>query len=221
MSMDEEEKPIIYYLDDTEEGRRDLQMQLRSLFEADFKVLEMPLSQAVEEYTKLLADQPIAGIFIDQNLDETGEIAGYTGVKLVGYLRAIFTKLPIYLVTGHLIQGELESEEAGDADLVVSKGELVTDSPTSLRFRRQFLRRVEQYEKALRDTQLRFRGLLSKKFGEGLSPEEKSEYDALRVTREIATDEAEGQSAKAVNDQIDKIADLLRRVDQIKERTSE
>lgn len=219
--MEDDEKPIIYFLDDTLEGRRDLEMQLRSLFVENFRVVEIPLKRAVEDYVVFLADHDVAGIFIDQNLDETGEVTGYTGVKLSGYLRTIFPKLPIYLVTGHLIQGELESEAAGDADSVIAKSDLITDSPKSLKFRRQFLRRVEQYDEALTATQQRFRVLLGKKFGSGMSSEEAEEYESLRLSRELATDAAEDKATAAVSEQLNKIDVLLQRVREIKQRVSE
>lgn len=214
----EDIKPIIYFLDDTPDGRRDLNKQLLTLFSEEFDVLELPLETSPEQYLAYLDGKQVAGVFIDQNLDETGEITGYTGVKLAGFIRSYFPALPIYLVTGHPIQGELMSEEAGDADSIVSKGDLITDSPPSLKFKKQFLRKVDQYDKALSETQHRFRDLLAKKFSHGLTKDEDNEYEALRLSREVPTNVLEDGSALLINEQLGKISELLSKVEEIKQR---
>lgn len=214
---DDDSQPIIYYLDDSPDGRRDLAIQLRALFSSDFAVRELPLEQDVVVYVQMLEGLPVAGIFIDQNLDETGEITGYSGVKLASYLRTLYQEMPIYIVTGHPIEGELESEEAGNADSVVAKRELILDSARAAKFRKQFLRRVAQYEKALSHRQQRFRGLLAKKFNEGLDPIEAAELETLRLNHEMPTDEAEDAATAAVSAKIEEISDLLRKVAELRE----
>jgi hypothetical protein len=216
--MSEEEKPVIFYLDDTTEGRRDLKMQLRCLFNADFAISELPLERAPSEYVRHLSDIWVAGLFIDQNLHESGEISGYSGVKLAGHLRTFYPEMPIYLVTGHPIEGELESEEAGNADSVVKKGDLVIDTQTSLRFRKQFLRRVQQYQRALSDRQNRFRELLAKKFNDELSESEAKEYGEIKSARELPTNVSESPTEQALTEQLDKIKALIERVDDLKHR---
>lgn len=209
-------KPIIYYLDDIPEGRRDLRMQLRALFEGDFEVLELPIERDINRYLNHINDLPVAAIFIDQNLDESGAITGYTGVKLASYLRTILQDLPLYLVTAHPIQGELESEEAGNAEAVIGKTTLLLDSPASRRFRLQFLRRVGQYEKALSESQRRFRELLPRKLRGELAPDELAEYKGLKGARDLVTDAAEEGNTVAVEKKMEEIEKLLAEVEKVR-----
>lgn len=209
-------KPIIYYLDDIPEGRRDLRMQLRALFEPDFEVLELPLEHDINRYLTHIHDLPIAAIFIDQNLDESGAVTGYTGVKLASYLRSILPDLPLYLVTAHPIQGELESEEAGNAEAVVAKTKLLLDSPSSRMFRRQFLRDVGRYHDALSENQRRFRELLPRKLRGELEPNEITEYESLRSARDIVTEAAEEPNTVAVQQKMTEIEHLLAEVEKVR-----
>ncbi|MCW1925810.1 hypothetical protein OKA05_24845 [Luteolibacter arcticus] len=212
-------KPIIYYLDDIPEGRRDLRMQLRALFEPDFEVQELPLEQDIGRYLDHIHDLPVAAIFIDQNLDESGEISGYTGVRLASFLRGILPELPLYLVTAHPIQGELESEEAGNAEAVVAKTSLLLDSPTSLRFRRQFLRDVGRYHDALSSDQQRFRDLLPRKLRGELQADELAEYETLKTARNIVTEAAEEANTEAVQEKMGEIQRLLEEVEKVRRST--
>ena len=209
-------KPIIYYLDDIPEGRRDLRMQLRALFEPDFEVLELPMEQDVNRYLLYIHDRPVAAIFIDQNLDESGVITGYTGVKLASFLRGVLDNLPLYLVTAHPIQGELESEEAGSAEDVVAKTSLLLDSPASRKFRRQFLRDVGRYNDALSENQRRFRELLPRKLRGELEGDELAQYESIRGARDLVTDAAEEASTAAVQQKMEEIEKLLAEVERVR-----
>jgi hypothetical protein len=213
-------KPIIYYLDDIPEGRRDLRMQLRALFEEDFEVLELPLERDINRYFSHINDLPVAAIFIDQNLDESGAITGYTGVKLASFLRIVLPNLPLYLVTAHPIQGELESEEAGNAEDVVAKTTLLLDSPASRRFRRQFLRDVGRYNDALSENQRRFRELLPRKLRGELEPEQLVEYENLRCARDLVTEAAEEANTAAVEQKMEEIEKLLTEVEKVRKSTN-
>ncbi len=194
-------------------------MQLRALFDPDFEVAELPLEQDVNRYLSHIHDRPVAAIFIDQNLDESGLITGYTGVKLATFLRTIQPEIPLYLVTAHPIHGELESEEAGNAEAVISKTSLLLDSPTSLRFRRQFLRDVERYHDALSANQQRFRELLPLKLRGELTLEELTEYENLRIARDIATEAAEEPNTEAVHKKMEEIEKLLADVENVRSST--
>jgi CheY-like chemotaxis protein len=209
-------KRIIYYLDDIPEGRRDLRMQLRALFEPDFEVTELPMEQDINRYLGHIHHHPVAAIFIDQNLDESGAITGYTGVKLASLLRTVLPDLPLYLVTAHLIQGELESEEAGNAEAVVAKTTLLLDSASSRRFRLQFLRRVGQYEKALSENQRRFRELLPRKLRGELSSDELAQYQSLKSARDLVTEAAEEASTTAMQQKMLEIKKLLSEVERVR-----
>jgi hypothetical protein len=209
-------KPIIYYLDDIPEGRRDLRMQLRALFEVDFEVLELPLEQDVNRYLIHIHDRPVAAIFIDQNLDESGAITGYTGVRLASFLRGVLPNLPLYLVTAHPIQGELESEEAGNAEDVVAKTSLLLDSAASRKFRRQFLRDVGRYNDALSENQRRFRELLPRKLRGELEGDELAQYESIRGARDLVTDAAEEANTTAVQQKMEEIEKLLAEVERVR-----
>lgn len=210
-------KSIIYYLDDIPERRRDLKMQLRALFEPDFEIRELPLEADINRYPTHIQGLPVSAVFIDQNLDETGVVSDYTGVKLASFLRGILPELPLYLVTAHLIEkGELVSEEAGNAEAVIAKDELITDSPASKLFRKRFLRDVGRYNDALSKNQQRLRELLPRRLRDELTPEELNEYNALKVSRDMVTDAAEEANTLAIRSKMEEIEKLLADVEKVR-----
>jgi hypothetical protein len=174
------------------------------------------MEQDVNRYLLYIHDRPVAAIFIDQNLDESGVITGYTGVKLASFLRGVLDNLPLYLVTAHPIQGELESEEAGSAEDVVAKTSLLLDSPASRKFRRQFLRDVGRYNDALSENQRRFRELLPRKLRGELEGDELAQYESIRGARDLVTDAAEEASTAAVQQKMEEIEKLLAEVERVR-----
>ena len=210
-----DELPIIYFLDEEESQRNVIRNALRKLFADGYEIKELPVLNEMADYLPFLDSRDVAAVFIDQHLDQTGEITGFTGVQLSQMLREHFREMPIYVVTGHAIEGELTSEKAGATDGVVSKSAIAIGDPRSLAFKQQFLRRVGQYDRALNQQQTRFRELLFKRLKGTITQEEKDELERLEIERQMPTATAEAKMEKHVSTEIGEISELLKRVENL------
>lgn len=211
-----EDLPIIYFLDEEEDQQFFLKMALTALFGATHEIRLLPVLQEMTGYLMLLDAGNVSAVFIDQQLDQTGEITSFTGVGLAEFLRKHFPLMPIYVVTGHQIEGsELTTEKAGATDAVIPKPNLVIDSPLSLMFKQQFLRRLERYDEALTTRQRRFRELLAKSLQTTLPAEETAELDQMKAERLIPTASAESAATTQFQNETSKLSSLLTRVEEL------
>lgn len=208
--------PIIYFLDEEADQQFFLNTALKALFGATHQIQPLPVLPEMVEYLMLLDTGNVSAVFIDQQLDQTGEITSFTGVGLAEFLRKHFPSMPIYVVTGHQIEGsELTTEKAGATDAVIPKPNLVIDSPLSLMFKQQFLRRLERYDAALTAGQHRFRELLAKSLQAALTPEEADELEQMKADRLIPTASAESAAAAQFQKETSELSSLLTRVEEL------
>lgn len=211
-----EDHPIIYFLDEEEDQQFFLKMALTALFGATHEIRLLPVLQEMTGYLMLLDAGNVSAVFIDQQLDQTGEITSFTGVGLADFLRQHFPLMPIYVVTGHQIEGsELTTEKAGATDAVIPKPNLVIDSPLSLMFKQQFLRRLERYEEALTARQRRFRELLAKSLQTTLTSEETAELEQMKAERLIPTASAESALSEQFQKETRELSNLLTQVEEL------
>lgn len=173
----------IYFLDDQESQRKMLEWDLKSLFGDDFEIVGLALQQDRTAYHQYLDDPETAGILIDQCLNETGEVNGFTGLDLAQHLRSLYPGMPIYLVTGYDPDEQIRSADSGAVEDVVLKSELRADTISSARFKQRFLRHIGRHQESLSSTQARYRELLAKSLREALTDDERSELTELEENR--------------------------------------
>lgn len=208
--------PIIYFLDEEESQRHLLKTALKVLFGTTHQIEPMPVLPEMQDYLMLLDAGNVSAVFIDQQLDQTGVITGFTGVQLAEFLRQHFPSMPIYVVTGHKTDsGELISEKAGSTDAVISKTHLAIGSPHAPIFKQQFLRRLERYNEAMTSRQLRFRELLAKSLQTELTSDERAELEQMKAERLIPTASAESAAEEQTRKETSAISSLLTRVEEL------
>lgn len=208
--------PIIYFLDEEESQQFLLRTSLMALFGKTHQIELLPVLPEMQDYLMLLDTGNVTAVFIDQQLDQTGVITGFTGVQLAEFLRRHFPSMPIYVVTGHKVDsGELVSEKAGSTDAVVSKTQLTIGSQQSLILKQQLLRDFGRYDEALTDRQRRFRELLAKSVQSTLTPEEADELEQMKAERLIPTASAESEAAAQFQKEASELSSLLTRVEEL------
>jgi hypothetical protein len=200
---------IIYFLDDQPSQRQMLDWDLKSLFSENFEISALPLHTDKTEYHKYLDDNEVAGVLVDQRLNETGEITAYSGLDLAKYLRGLYPEMPIFLVTGFDPDEQIKSSDSGSVEAVVLKSELRANTPDSERFKQRFLRHVGRYQSALTARQKRFRELLGKSVRDEISAEEKAELATLESARLLPTQAEDEAVLTKLQSQVDTVEKLL------------
>lgn len=205
-------KPIIFYLDDEEVQRKDLEDDLKVIFGEEYSIVGLTLRSNVNEYVQDFENPKVTGAFIDQRLNTTGIATTYNGVELCAYLRTMFPTLPIYLVTGQPIEGDLVGEKSGAAEAVVKKISLTADSDASKCVRQRFLRHASRHQESLTQDQQRYRELLRKVLNGSVTLEEETEYNRLQDNRLLGTMVSEGPSSEQLDKQISQFEKLLNKL---------
>lgn len=203
---------LIYYLDDQPSQRQMLEWDLKSLFAGNFAIEGLPLYSDKADYHKYLDDHGVAGVLVDQRLNETGEITTYTGLDLAKYLRSLYPEMPIYLVTGFDPDEQIKGADSGSVEAVVLKSELRTNTPAAEGFKQRFLRHVGRYQEALTARQKRFRELLGKSVRDEITPEEKAELATLEAARLLPTQAEDDAVLNKLQSQVGVVEQLLQKL---------
>jgi hypothetical protein len=150
----------------------------------ELQVLPMEPKERMQGYVQsVLTDPETACIIIDQKLKDTG-VARYFGIELASYLRAIDTKLPIYILTNYPDEKEQFEEGAWSVEDIIDKRELSDlDSNYTRNLKARLLRRINTYNDLLADRERQFQGLLRRSLSEELSPDEMRELEELQSVR--------------------------------------
>ncbi|MBI3884269.1 MAG: hypothetical protein HY302_00840 [Opitutae bacterium] len=199
----------IYFLDDQESQRKMLSWDLRSLFGNDFEIASLPLKQDKTEYHRFLDDTATVGVLIDQCLNESGEVTGFSGLDLALHLRGLYREMPIYLITGFAPDEQMGSADAGSVEDIVKKDELRTNTVMSQLFKQRFLRHIGRYQEALTARQARYRELLTKSLQETIMPEERTELQTLEVDRLLPSQAEDEAHLATLNEQVAAVEKLL------------
>ena len=108
-----------------------------------------------EDFIEFLADHPVAGLILDQKLQDGG--FDYSGAELATFLRPLFPKLPIMILTNY--KDEREQFEAGEKDVeyICAKEELNDpDSRDAQVIKARLLRRLNVFASVLDEREQRF-----------------------------------------------------------------
>lgn len=162
----------------------------------------------LSQYNHLLARTNTVAFIIDQKLSTTGE-ADYEGTRLASHLRAINTKLPLYILTNYAE----DAKQKGEATVedVIAKAELL-DAKGKVRFKARFLRRIAVYRDVLTTSEKRFHDLLIKSLSHPLSGPEKREFNNLQKARALPAHAAELELASELDKSIGELKALLKKV---------
>lgn len=172
-------------------------------------VIPMAPLPTKEDYVPLLATGTVAGLIIDQKLEDGG--FNYTGSELASFLRGIDSKLPIIILTNYKDE-EYEQFEAAEKDIeyVAAKdaiGDL--DSREAQVFKARLLRHLNVFADVHDERQRRFHELLVKSLRETLSSEETTELGLLKTDRLLSVQADEQRETPTLESLLE---DLRKRV---------
>ncbi|HVY06511.1 MAG TPA: hypothetical protein VHB46_11095 [Burkholderiales bacterium] len=116
--------PTIGVIDDRADARETLcrNINLEIEEEHNWSAIEHGPLAKIEDYPGWLHDAGIAVLVVDERLQEQAdageEPATYSGHELVSYLRMRLPTLPLFMVTSHADEDDLEGAEADAEDVV-------------------------------------------------------------------------------------------------------
>ncbi|HYT41863.1 MAG TPA: hypothetical protein VEP90_05925 [Methylomirabilota bacterium] len=181
MTFNKQLNHIIWLIDENRYELRTHRSILKRMMPESIEVRTIIAYKNLDDYLPLLNDPQTACIITDQKLKVTG-IATYTGIELAEYLRAINTKIPIYILTNfaddsdEFIGGEWSVED------ILRKDEL-SDVSKQKTLTARILRRIGVYEDILGEREEKFHTLLKKSMEGELENSELQELDELRLQK--------------------------------------
>jgi DNA-binding NarL/FixJ family response regulator len=201
---------VVYLVDEVPRelaaNRRMLELLLE---DADVRIEELPPLERLSHYNKLLAKPETAAFIIDQRLWTSGEVVGYSGMRLASHLRGINPKLPIYILTNYSTDPDLHGANEQTVEGIIPKDEL-RKQDAALRFKARFLRRLVVFRDVLSQREARFHALLTKSLRQRLTTAEKKELNVLQETRLAPLQAAELEDIAALGKNIEALKKLIR-----------
>ena len=204
----------LWLIDENENQSKTYTRQLRRMLPDSITVERLfPPFRQMFEYVSLLNDPETVCIIVDQRLKDTA-IATYTGIELAQYLRAIDSKLPIYILTNFAdLRDEYSSGEWSVEDVIPK--EVFNDDAEVMILKARLLRRLDVHEDLLLERSKRFNQLLRKRLNQQLSGVEESEFQELQFERFAAVEVSDGSRRLDVEKIIDSNRALLDAINQI------
>jgi len=179
------EKPILWLIDENLDQLHTIRTELQHLLPDTIRVEALLALPRKEDYVdRVLSNPDTACILIDQKLKDTG-MANYLGIELAKTLRAVNSKIPIYILTNWIKESDQFIGSEWSVEDIIAKDDLVDDARAQIVISRM-LRRLDVYADLLGDRERRFNDLLRNSLTEELSPEEKSELESLQFDRSSA-----------------------------------
>lgn len=165
------------------------------LEETGVTVVPMQPLPTKEDYLPLLATGTVAGLIIDQKLEDGG--FNYTGSELASYIRGVDSKLPIIILTNYKDEEYEQFEDAEkDIEYVAAKDEIRDpDSREAQVTKARLLRHLNVFADVHDSRQQRFHELLVKSLSNVLSTEETVELGLLKEDRLLLMQAAEQPEA--------------------------
>jgi len=167
----------IIFIDDREEVRFTYKRNLSRIFHdvADVIALD-PLENLTDMISLLDQIDEKAMYVVDEDLKHYG-VAQYSGAELIQAIRISDRKIPIYILTGYILNID---KNLADVEFVIDKGEW---NENAQKFAKRFFRHIDTYYEVKNLQEKRFDELLCKSLTSTLNDDEEKEYSALNLNR--------------------------------------
>lgn len=182
------EKKIVMWIDEEPDALSTFTVFLQECFGDEIIVVpEMPEEELEEMVNRVINQQHLAALVVDQRLKTTG-LAKYTGIELIDKIRGLLPILPIYILTNH-------QEDIGDLDYqveyVLEKDELYDDAYIKT-LQARVRRHLNVHDVIMSEQEKRFDELLRISLERELTSEERIEYEELdfRRSKSVLADES-------------------------------
>lgn len=167
----------IIFIDDREDVRFTYKRNLSRIFHDIADVIALDPLEKITDMISLLdqIDEKVMYV-VDEDLKHYG-VAQYSGAELIQAIRISDRKIPIYILTGYILNID---KNLADVEFVIDKGEW---NENSQKFAKRFLRHIDTYYEVKNLQEKRFDELLCKSLTSILSDDEEKEYSALNLNR--------------------------------------
>jgi tetrahydromethanopterin S-methyltransferase subunit G len=167
----------IIFIDDREDVRFTYKRNLSRIFKDIAEVIAIEPRESIEEMLQHLdnIDEKVMYV-IDEDLKHFG-VARYSGAELIQAIRITDRKIPIYILTGYILEVDKNLE---DVEFVIDKGEW---NENAQKFAKRFLRHIDTYYEVKNNQEKRFDELLCKSLTTVLTEDEQKEFNALNLNR--------------------------------------
>ncbi len=161
------------------------------------------------QFNYLLKNPNLGGFFIDQKMKGRG-VVNYNGIELAEYLRGLYPKLPIYILTGY--PEEDFSATAYRVEDIIEKATLDEgNSDRAKMVKARILRRLDVFDDVLNVREKRFHELLVKSIKEPLSQAEEKELGLLETERVAPLCAGEMHDVKELQKKLAELEVMLQR----------
>lgn len=113
--------PTIAVVDDRKDQRETLRRMIKAHLSGEWTCRDYPPLRSLDEYPHLLHTDEVAVLMLDERLHEQGgeEAADYSGHDIVRFLRERLPEFPIFVVTSHAGDEELQAAFGEVEDVIV------------------------------------------------------------------------------------------------------
>lgn len=167
----------IVYVDDKKEEQGIYSRIIRRFVEAmriDLQVLS-PETELKDMVSRITEIQELKAIILDERMDEA-HVVKYSGIILAEELRAIYPKIPIYILTS--FPGDISDEDKHSIDCIIQKNK-IADPNESKTVAERLKRHIETFQDVLVIQNSRFQKLLQKRIEDVITDEENDELEKL------------------------------------------
>ncbi|PSW05666.1 hypothetical protein [Photobacterium lipolyticum] len=200
----------VIYIEDQEDARITYSRSLKRIYGDEFEIIAIEPSNKIEEMVEtLLSYDDVVSYIIDERLNLTG-VANYIGTTLVEAIRAIDSKIPVYILTSY----------AGDVDPILGSVEFVIDKSDAFKKdkRHELSQRMRRHIDTFNDIQSarakRLDELLIKSVEHNLSEKEQKELEKLNYFRMKKILLEEQAPSIILKGELDKQAEILREIEE-------
>lgn len=134
-----------------------------------FEIVEMELTQEMEDVTATIIDKNIDAVLIDYNLSSYA-IISYTGVQLAKYIQEKFFEFPLFILTSY--EDELYEKEIFDAYQIFDFERYLSEPKERIELHYKLIEQVAKYQKQIEQWKDEIRELLPRK-GENIEIDNK------------------------------------------------
>lgn len=177
----------VVFIDDEKNSRDVYQDVLQEMYGDECEVIAIEPSRSIGDMTNVISDiDDVVSIVIDEKL-KVGLGVSYQGSQLVEAIRALDSKLPLYILTSEI--GLIEPP-FGSVEYIIDKNEVGKDAyrdECAMLMRRH----INSYNDIKTERAKRFDELLRASIERGLSDAESREYEELdfvRVKKVLSTE---------------------------------
>lgn len=204
---------IIWLVDEDIRQLRTCAALLRQALPDSLEIREVPVRPHKDDYGDILDHEDTVALILDQKLKNSG-VAQYNGTELAKYVRALKSKLPVYILTNYADEAQEFAGSEWSVEDILAKDDFHDRTRTEITMAR-LLRHIDVYEDILSSREKRLRQLLNMGAQSELTSEEIEELSELQFQRTSVQVAEEMAKVQQLNNLIKEQDKLLKRLEEL------